>query len=169
MWKVSLTNQQSGHPVDRARLIMAAKAVLEGEGVQRAQLSLAVVDEATMARLNRQFLDHEGPTDVLSFPFSRSPTAVEGEVVVCADVAARAAPQYGWDAQSELLLYVIHGVLHLVGYDDRTPKQRRLMRQKERRYLAEFDLVPSYRSGSPTGRRDGRSKRRRGRRRGRGS
>ena len=95
-----------------------------------------MVDDATIARLHGEFLGDPEPTDVLSFVLERSPQALEGEVVVSADTAGANAIRYHCTAEEELLLYVIHGMLHLVGHDDATPRKRARMRRREREYLA---------------------------------
>lgn len=111
----------------------AAEAVLKGERIAAAKISLAFVDDATSERVNRQFLEHEGPTDVITFPLGSKP--LQGELVIGAEVAGRVAAEQGHDVQHELALYVIHGVLHLCGYDDKKPEPERLMRQREAHYL----------------------------------
>ena len=85
---------------------------------------MAVVDDPTIRRLHREYLGEDSPTDVMSFVLERADDYLEGEVVVSAETACAAAPEYGWPAADELLLYVIHGTLHLVGYDDTTPRMR---------------------------------------------
>jgi probable rRNA maturation factor len=119
--------------------------VLEAEGWQDAEVSLAVVDDPTIHELNRRYLGHDYPTDVLSFLLSDDGARrLEGEVVVSADTAARSAEQFGWTAGDELLLYVIHGTLHLAGYDDQSPDDLARMRDRERTHLAAFGLQPRY-------------------------
>jgi probable rRNA maturation factor len=105
----------------------AAEAVLAKRPV-----TVAIVDDATIARLHEQFLDVAGPTDVLSFP--------SGEIVVSADTALREAKRRGIPPLHELQLYVVHGALHLAGYDDRSPAQQRRMRAAERRVLEKLGL-----------------------------
>ena len=135
--------------VEQELLREAAAAVLRGEGVSAAQLSLAIVDDATSHELNRRYLNHDYPTDVLSFNLD-SPAAdgsegvLEGEVVVSLDTASRTSREYGWSTADELLLYVVHGVLHLVGYDDKDDASRRDMRQREQFYLQQFGLAARY-------------------------
>ena len=97
---------------------------------------MAVVDDATIARLHGKFLSDPQPTDVLSFLLERSAQTLEGEIVLSADAARANATRYRWTAAEELLLYAIHGALHLVGCDDATPRKRAVMRQREREYLA---------------------------------
>lgn len=125
-----------------ARLEQAAAAIFREALVERATLSIAIVDDPTIHALNRQYLDHDYPTDVLSFLLERNEGSLEGEVIVSRDTAARRAAEFGWSAADELLLYVIHGTLHLVGYDDQTEAAREKMRAAERRILAIFGIEP---------------------------
>ncbi|MFO0817508.1 MAG: rRNA maturation RNase YbeY [Pirellulales bacterium] len=144
--KVAINNAQTSLPVARKRVIEAVRAILKGEGVERGEVSIAIVDDPTIHRLNRQYLAHDYPTDVLSFVLDSSdePRSLEGEVIVSADTAIRSAESYGWQAEDELLLYVVHGTLHLAGYDDLEPDLQRQMRDRERHYLAQFGLTPRY-------------------------
>jgi probable rRNA maturation factor len=141
MLRVKVASPQEVVPIDRARLREVARAVLEGEGVAAASVSLALVDNPTIHRLNKQFLGHDEPTDVLTFPLS-GPGAktLEGELVIGAEVARAQAAERGHDVQAELALYVIHGLLHLCGFDDVTPAAARPMRQRERHYLGLLGL-----------------------------
>src|SRR3990170_27030 len=128
-FELSLANQQSAHAVDEGRLLDAARRVLADSRFASAMISLAVVDDATIHALNRQFLNHDWPTDVLSFVLEEREGHLNGEVVLSADTAAAAAvSDGGWMPAEEQLLYVIHGVLHLVGFDDQTEADARLMR-----------------------------------------
>ncbi len=115
--------------VDLKRLRAAVQAVLAGEGVRRANLSLAIVDDRTIQALNRRFLKHDEPTDVISFLLDQADGIVDGQIVISADTAAASAKRYGWTAAAELLLYAVHGTLHLVGYDDRTARAQQSMRR----------------------------------------
>ena len=101
--------------------------MLEGEAISRATLSIAVVSDRAIRPLNRRYLQHDYATDVLSFLLDSGPGWLDGEIIVSADTAASQAPQYDSSAEAELLLYVIHGALHLVGYDDTTPAERKRM------------------------------------------
>jgi probable rRNA maturation factor len=138
---VSIASPQELVSLEYARLKECARAVLSGEGVTEAKISLAFVDDATIAGLNKRYLDHDGPTDVITFPLSgRGAKKLEGEVVMGVGVAEREARQRGHDPNTELCLYVIHGVLHLCGYDDRSPRDVAAMRRKEREYLRQLNL-----------------------------
>jgi probable rRNA maturation factor len=141
MLKVKIASPQEIVPIDRPRLKVVARVVLEGEGVADAAVSLAFVDNATIHRLNKQFLNHDEPTDVISFPLN-GPGArtLEGEIVVGAEVARARAAELRHDEQQELALYVIHGLLHLCGYDDTTDTAVRRMRARERHFLKVLGL-----------------------------
>jgi len=140
MVSIEISNQQTVVDFDAGRMRRAAEAVLRDAGITEAQLSIAIVDDRTIHPLNRQYLQHDYPTDVLSFVLERDAARLEGEVIASAETAARAAAQFDWSADDELLLYVIHGTLHLVGHDDATPRQRAAMRRMERQFLEPFGL-----------------------------
>ena len=131
--------------VDRQSTIARAKAACKraAEAVLGSRAAVvAIVDDEEMTRLHRQFLGKDGPTDVLSFP--------SGEIVVSADTAAREARARGIPPLSELILYVVHGALHLDGHDDNKPKARARMRTAERRVLRELGLGDVFgTSGAP--------------------
>jgi probable rRNA maturation factor len=136
MSRISIASPQEVVPIDRGRMREVARAVLEGEGVANPEVSLAFVDNQTIHTLNKRYLDHDEPTDVLSFPLSEPGAArLSGELVVGAEVAAEQAAQRGHDVQAELALYVIHGLLHLCGHDDHDPADAAAMRERERHYL----------------------------------
>jgi probable rRNA maturation factor len=141
MIRVSIASPQELVDVDRARMRETVRTVLQGEGVDDAEVSLAFVDNPTIHRLNQRYLGHDEPTDVLSFPLS-DPGArrLSGELVVGAEVAKAQAAERGHDVQAELALYVIHGLLHLCGHDDKAPTVASVMRQRERHYLRELGL-----------------------------
>jgi probable rRNA maturation factor len=146
MGKISVASPQEIVAIDRGRMRETARAVLAGEGFPDAEISLAFVDNPTIHRLNRQFLQHDEPTDVLSFPLSEGKGGrLAGELVIGAEVAQAQATERGHDVQAELALYVIHGLLHLCGYDDHDEQSAAAMRERERHYLTELgfpDVAP---------------------------
>jgi probable rRNA maturation factor len=142
MLTVEINNDQASLAVDEERLRQAVENVLRAGGIATAEVSVAIVDDATIHRLNVQYLDHDYPTDVLSFLLERSGDRLEGEIIASADTATRNATEFGWSAADELLLYVIHGALHLVGYDDSTDELQDVMRAAEAEQLARFGLEP---------------------------
>lgn len=143
---IEIANQQQSHVVDPQRLKRAVRGVLEEGAIRQGEISIAIVDDEQMHALNRQYLQHDYPTDVLSFVLDYDPESggLEGEIIVCADYAAREAERYGWRAEDELLLYVIHGSLHLVGHDDQTPAGQAAMRAAETQHLTRFGLNHRY-------------------------
>jgi probable rRNA maturation factor len=142
MIEIEISNRQISQAFEAERLTGAARMVLSDEGIRRGTVSIAVMDDPSIRQLNCQYLQHDYATDVLSFLLESGPHFLEGQIVVSADTAARMAPQFGWSVDDELLLYVIHGVLHLVGYDDVTPEAQDRMRSRERQYLKRFDIEP---------------------------
>ena len=142
MLEIAISDEHEQLKIDQARLRLAAERVLAGAGLSDGELSIAVVDDATIQDLNRRYLGDDRPTDVLSFLLERDGPRLEGEVVVSAETAARSAPGFGWSADDELLLYVIHGVLHLVGFDDQDPQSLAEMRGREGHYLRQFGVEP---------------------------
>jgi probable rRNA maturation factor len=141
MGKIAIATPQEAVAVDRKRVREVARAVLDGEGAADAELSLAFVDNPTIHALNKRYLGHDEPTDVLSFPLSEpGAKKLAGELVIGAEVARAQAAERGHDVQAELALYVIHGLLHLCGYDDKTEAAAREMRRRERHYLAALGL-----------------------------
>src|SRR3954462_4520018 len=146
MPRVSIASPQEVVTLEYRRLREVARTVLEGEGVADAEISLAFVDNVTIHRLNKRYLDHDEPTDVLSFPLSEANTKkLQGELVIGAEVALAQATERGHDVKAELTLYVIHGLLHLCGHDDHDEADAKRMRERERHYLAQLgqpDVAP---------------------------
>jgi probable rRNA maturation factor len=126
-----LVADQAGGAVDPRRIEAAVLAALAESPYSQGAVSVAVVDDAAIHRLNRQFLDHDWPTDVLTFPLVDDPPRLEGEIVVSLETAAAAAAEAGWSCDDELVLYVVHGALHLAGFDDQRPSDEAAMRRRE--------------------------------------
>lgn len=152
MIEIDAVNHQPTHPVDLIRLEESVKQVLVGEGFPSATIGIAVVDDPSIRRLNRRHLAHDHATDVLSFVASKKDGHLEGEVIISVDTAVAEAGRYDWAVADELLLYVVHGTLHLAGHDDRTLESQHRMRERERYYLAKYNLTPRY-NDNPTHRR----------------
>ena len=96
-----------------------------------AELSVVLVGDEEMTALNKRYLGRSGVTDVLSFPYETERDFVSGEIVVNAELALREAAKRPHSPLDELMLYLVHGFLHIVGYDDRKPAERRRMRERE--------------------------------------
>src|SRR4051812_48388870 len=104
MLEVECANLQSKHSFDERRLVAAVRKVMETARVRHGEISVTVVDNAQMHQLNREHLEHDYPTDVLSFLLEREGDRLEGEVIASADYAAAEAARYGWEMENELLL-----------------------------------------------------------------
>jgi probable rRNA maturation factor len=140
-YRVLVANEQASLAIDEARLVTAVRVILAESDYPSAMVSIAVVDDPTIHALNVQFLEHDYPTDVLSFVLEDSPLCVEGELVVSTDTAIRESKGAGWSPSDELLLYVIHGTLHLVGYDDHDAHDQVEMYAAEAHYLLRMGLA----------------------------
>jgi probable rRNA maturation factor len=149
---VEVSDTQRHLQVDPGRLARLARAVLAGEGVGRASVSVALVDDAAIHELNRRHLGHDWPTDVISFPLSEpGEPELAGELVVSAERAVATAREAGIDPSDELALYVAHGLLHLCGYDDATDAGAAEMRRREGEVLAREGLTNTFPLAAPAG------------------
>jgi probable rRNA maturation factor len=140
--QISLTNE-TDTAVDAELIERAVRWALDDTPYDEATVSIAVVDDETIHELNRQFLAHDYPTDVLSFTLEDDPPRLEGEIVVSVDTARQNAVEAGWLPAKELLLYVIHGTLHLAGYLDKSPEDDADMRAAEAAVLARLGVERS--------------------------
>jgi probable rRNA maturation factor len=106
-----------------------------------------------MAELHAQFMGIPSPTDVLTFPLDHDEkgSVIAGEVVVCVPEARRQAKARGVAVERELLLYALHGMLHLCGYDDRTDAAFRTMHRTEDRILTQLGVGPVFSAAGDTG------------------
>ena len=138
---VHLINQQSIIKVDAKGLTALLDRVLADELDPDLRINLLITTDERIAELNRTFLQHEGPTDVLAFPIDEQSATddepVFGEVVVSAETARRVAPQHNTTPERELTRYALHGLLHLAGFDDRTPADRKRMHDRQENILKE--------------------------------
>ncbi|MCM2369409.1 rRNA maturation RNase YbeY [Aporhodopirellula aestuarii] len=123
------------HPLGIAEIESAVRRAASIGNCTDCRVGVRVTDDPTIHEINREFLQHDYPTDVISFPYELQPPVVEGELVVSIDTAASEAVDVGWSVAEELLLYVIHGTLHLVGFDDTDEETRKEMREAERKAL----------------------------------
>jgi probable rRNA maturation factor len=139
---VEIYDELPGRRIPHRRLKLAVRQVLQEAGIQRGEVSLAIVGDQRMQALNRQYLAHDWTTDVLSFVLETdaSQRRLDGQIIINADYAAREAARIGWHRDDELLLYAIHGALHLTGMDDQTAEGRQAMRLAEARHLRVFGL-----------------------------
>ncbi|MGB0100312.1 MAG: rRNA maturation RNase YbeY [Nocardioides sp.] len=128
---------ESGRDLDERQLAALSRFVMDRMRVHAlAELCIKAVDEATIAELNEQWMEKEGPTDVLAFPMDElrpglvneePEEGVLGDLVLCPDVAARQASAAGHAAEAEIELLTVHGILHLLGYDHAEPEEHKEM------------------------------------------
>jgi probable rRNA maturation factor len=161
--EVFISDEQDDVPIDLARWRELALAALSAEGVRGlSELTVYFVDEIAIAELNREHMGKEGPTDVLAFPLdgvecieiqgpgaiSRGPARPHhdhddmplllGDVFVCPSVALSQAPTHAGSLDDEIALLVVHGILHVLGYDHDEDLARFKMQERERLILSQF-------------------------------
>jgi probable rRNA maturation factor len=141
--RLTLGNRQRTRAVDLRRLRrLAGELLAELSPARPVQLEVCLLNDAEMTRLNETFLHHAGTTDVITFNYSERGTrdsglaSLHGEVFLCVDEAVRQARRFRTTWQTELARYLVHGVLHLLGHDDRTAAARRKMKREEDRLVA---------------------------------
>jgi probable rRNA maturation factor len=151
-------DEQRDHIIDLERWVALANGALVDEGIRGlAEVSLIFSDEMTIAALNQQFMGKDGPTDVLSFPIDGEPDPtgrvpdaggtgpgepppveipqLVGDIVICPAVAARNAVDHDCSFDDEIALLVVHGVLHLLGWDHMVDDEAERMEARERELL----------------------------------
>ncbi len=138
--RVRIQNRQRSLRVDARALRALAERVLAAEAPEAGRVGIVLVRDRAIAALNARFLGRDRPTDVIAFPASpegwpEGEPRWLGEVVVSIDRARAQARERGLRATSELRRLVVHGVLHLCGHDDATPRARARMHERENRYL----------------------------------
>ena len=160
LFRLELSDRQSFVRLTPAFLRSVFRRTLASELVTSAEVSLALVDDREIHRVNREHLQHDYPTDVISFLYAsesvrikeqRPPSSgrirlainagpgrglhLEGEIVISGETAVREAKIRKLPPQTELTLYLIHGLLHLCGYDDQTARDREAMQAREKAIL----------------------------------
>ena len=143
----AVTNRQRRVPVSVPRIRRAAQRALTAVGRPGATIDVDIVDDREIARLNTEHRGIRRRTDVLAFPLelADAPSPLIGQVVVSADTARRQSRRLGVALALELDLLVTHGVLHVIGYDDRDPMEATLMHRREREILTTARFPPPAR------------------------
>jgi rRNA maturation RNase YbeY len=141
---IVVANRQQKKRINSRRLKRIVQHLLGELNITEAELGIHLVGAKEMARVNWQYLQHEGSTDVITFdhqePAPGSGTQnprpkIHGELFVCVEDAISQAREFKTNWQSETVRYVVHGVLHLLGHDDLKPDLRRQMKREENRLL----------------------------------
>jgi probable rRNA maturation factor len=134
--RLTIGNRQRTRAVDLRLLRRIVDGLFDGLPVlEIADLGVFLVAAPEMTHLNETFLQHAGSTDVITFGYAERASQLHGEIFLCVDEAILQARRFRTTWQSELVRYLIHGVLHLLGYDDRRAVARRKMKREEDRLL----------------------------------
>lgn len=156
-----IKNQQRTYPINiRCLRFMTRELLRDHLWIEDFDLGIYIVRAPRMAKVNQTYLRHEGSTDVITFNYgseSSSPIAtkprpsmIHGELFICIDDAILHARRFRTTWQGELVRYVIHGILHLCGYDDLNPSARRIMKREEGRLLKKLRITwPPAKLGKP--------------------
>ena len=136
--KLDILNLQRRVPIRAARLRRLASRTLRLAGRAKRDVHLTVVDDREIRRLNARYLGERRPTDVLAFNLeSPGPSSLLGEVIISAETAARQAAALRIPVVVEIDLLLVHGLLHLLGYDDKANAAARRMHGREREILSQ--------------------------------
>ncbi|MFM1903690.1 MAG: hypothetical protein RLZZ440_1590 [Planctomycetota bacterium] len=138
---VEITSRSRTGAVDPAWLVRIARRAIEAIGAKEAEIGVLVVNDRGIAKLHADWMQNSDPTDVITFDLGSDPPGrLAGDIAVSGETARRMARELGWQPRQELAYYVIHGLLHLAGYDDLTPGERRRMRKAERDVMVAVGL-----------------------------
>ncbi|MCK4623722.1 MAG: rRNA maturation RNase YbeY [Phycisphaerae bacterium] len=138
--EITISNRQKRIDISASRLRRLVEFVATAEGHGIDSIDVAVVDSDEIASLNGRYLGKDEVTDVLSFDLSEAGSrGISAQIIVCGDVACEVGPRQGLSADDELMLYVIHGLLHLMGYNDAEDEQAERMKTRQEQILAEFN------------------------------
>jgi len=140
---IDIRNLQDRVNIDEAKVRSCAKRALIDMGEEGVELSILFVNDAYIKRLNSKYRDTDSKTDVLAFSMRQGEgisqhSEILGDVVISTQTARREAVRRKEPVQKELDLYLVHGILHLLGYDDEKPGARKKMRVKEKELLGEM-------------------------------
>lgn len=156
--QLHVANRQRTKKINTRLLKKIINDLFQDLEIAGAELGIALVGAKEMARVNWQFLQHEGSTDVITFDHAEKRKVksgkrkiLHGELFICVDDAVQQAKEFGTNWQSEVVRYVVHGVLHLLGYDDLKPHLRRTMKREENRLVRRLEQRFSLAQLSRTG------------------
>ena len=131
---VEIANLQKHYEIKSSKIKHAVKEVLRKEG-RDARLSIVLVDNSRIKELNKQYFNSDEVTDVISFPLSNNKNSLSGEVIVSVETAVDTAGKRNISVEGEIVLYILHGILHLLGYDDGNEGDARVMHEEESKIL----------------------------------
>jgi probable rRNA maturation factor len=133
-----LRNRQRARPLNTKLLRKIVRGLLVEElSNDDFEIGISIIGEEAMTRMNEGYLRHKGSTDVITFDYTDAnrPKCLTGEVFVCLDEALAQAPRFRVTWQNEIVRYIVHGILHLSGYDDKTATARKKMKSQENRLM----------------------------------
>ncbi|MDO5579558.1 MAG: rRNA maturation RNase YbeY [Planctomycetia bacterium] len=138
-FEIEIDSEQDFIDIDPDLIKKTLRRIFRGEGVKTANMEISIVDDPTIHDLNVRYLGHDYATDVLAFDMDSDLDQghLEGNIIVSAQTARDRSSEFDFSPERELLLYIVHGTLHLLGYDDHAKEDAPLMRQKEKEYLPE--------------------------------
>ncbi len=132
---INIKNLQTKVPIRRPRIKQVALRTLKHVGINGAAVSVIFVTPQRMKALNTKHLKHSYVTDILTFDYGHADDQRVAEIIICPSVAVANAKAFSLPLQEEIELYVIHGILHLAGYDDHSPRDIARIRKKEREII----------------------------------
>ncbi len=157
MAKIEITDLQDHVSLDKKLILQVVRHVIKEEGRSAKSLSIVLTDNRHIRDLSNEYLGRDAPTDVISFPLqdldwpgghASDNGGINGEIIASAERALEQAKAIHGNPEAELLLYLVHGLLHLIGYDDRTPQDAKRMHAREDVFLAEFGFPCVYAGGA---------------------
>lgn len=140
---LELHNLQTILDVD---LDLVTRAVRLGAGLDDPEISVSIVDDPEIRKINRDHLGRDHPTDVIAFDYREDEGSadVSGEIIISAETARRVAAERGHEPEAELVFYVIHGTLHLMGFDDQDPEEARKMWRHQEGFMKKLGLKGDF-------------------------
>ena len=136
---IRITNQTSKYVLPHSKLTKLIKKILRVLGVKKAGLGVFFCNDRKIRALNKKYLRHDRPTDVIAFGLGEG-ARVQGDIVISLETTERQALEYGNTFDYELAFYLCHGILHLLGWKDKTPKQRKRMWEKQKAVLKQLRI-----------------------------
>ncbi|WP_083750212.1 rRNA maturation RNase YbeY [Rhodohalobacter halophilus] len=133
-----IINNESGEsvPVEESELLKLITIVEKSEDVRYKEIELVYVDEEEIVKINHEFLDRDYITDIITFRHDENDSqAIEGTLYCCAPRIAEQSAEFDDNMKTEFLRVFVHGLIHLAGHDDQTPKEKQLMTDLEDQYL----------------------------------